>query len=676
MEISRLIKKAELFYKTALWSYIITKKANDDDDVTDKLINQLAEPSTFSSVFDDEIVDKILTDSLHEKFEKLLDDKNKIDEFAESGQLSKLPAILEALNDLTENLEEARSEVAKCDDDDLQETGDYTTKVYFAALDGLERYINKSLTPMFEKAFDEEPLNIYYIITALEEILHGESSGGFSGAPGAEKGIDEEIIKEFAPEEFEGKKKTVNLENMSEQEVKRRLEIGSSGELDAKRKTYRETYKNNIRLAREAGDPSTWDPKYIQHLQENAPWEVEKMLKRYRSLQKFDIAQEISIANRREKMQTDKEFAEKSRSEDAARQRASLKARDTEALKEFEAQLNQLRGEVHGLENERTNIENDLKSLIKDSPEKNKLKIEQLNKLIENKDKEIEKKEVDKFTLVDKINKIKALHKMHERAGIEETIQKSEQKGKLYLDPETKEWIPMSIVKQRGLAPKSLTDITDFSSITFEGEGWLEQLRQQINNERSAIKKKIIEKIKGDPELIKALVEEVEKNLQQTSDVEAIKVRKRPKPEILREREIDIQDAVANLRKYLAIKLNEYPAALEYGEMYSNTILLNKDFRIFVKFDLEDMASMGLDDPEKIPTPEEISFLEKGLESCEEFFERSQQIAHPEHKRWVDIFQNRILRIFMPRLRRTIDNLKQNLEQSLGSESEEDSNEI
>lgn len=655
MELSRLIKTAELFYKHALWSYFVKKAtessainmADDFEDVDtteyddleyDVLLNRLEDdlenPDKFNSALAI-MLDRTADDSVNNDFNNANRIKNELISNINSEKWTDVNKTnLEKFRDLISNLEK------KLDSENEEDwiEGNFPIYIYEAALEGLNSAINAVIGSIFASKGLECPKDLDsqldQIDGPLEDLQHLTGGGGGQ----LSDPTDSDVAATIANKEVAMKR-------------------------------YREQHNKNVATAKSDGDPATWGPDKWAELEQN-PARLRQKLKHWESYKKSVARKEKAKAAFKLKKETDPEFREKVL---AAGRVSAAKYREKfspEYLAELEAKFEELRLAIKEKDELLEKRQKDFKKAVDSDntslqetlkPGINRL-LEQLNPLIE-----------ERVKIYEEIHKIKGKKTQKRFKDIEEAEATSLEKATRYRNPATGQWMNVieakKFIEQYPEYKKEVmnTTITAWDEILWNLDGWKKQLGQNINTERGEIMRIIVDAIMNSPipaenipglpagATLEELKKIINKDLLDQSKIEAYRGNKPPVYERHKE---NVARAVAYIKTNIAAMVEQIPNAKSYVEMYAESLQLNRDFRTLVNYTLPEISSMGLDDPDVVLSDNQIQKLEHMLRESESFRMEVANFPNPIHQNFLRMCQDRILREFIPSLRITIERVK------------------
>jgi hypothetical protein len=195
---------------------------------------------------------------------------------------------------------------------------------------------------------------------------------------------------------------------------------------------------------------------------------------------------------------------------------------------------------------------------------------------------------------------------------------------------------------------------TDWGEILWGSDGWKLHFQQNLNTERSDIKRAILEKLKSD----KSLSEKYKKLLDEVSTTEATRSDVTKTKELYEQHTINVQSIIQKLEEKIKEDMGNLIFAKEDVQnllkAYTNTILMGKDFRIFVNKKINEISSLHLDEFLESETgtlsEESMQKINHVISECIRYIDMFES-TDPTHRKWLSSCQLRVLKQFLPRLK-------------------------
>lgn len=629
MIISRIIKKSNLFYKLALESLNFKKIAAEDDNLEDlkNLESKLKNPSTALEAVE-EIQDNTLDEDLAEEFSKLVfvdmaNEKSPFKVIMESvaewqnsikngKRISVEDSLVDSLQEFMDRKDKILDLLQNMDDDD----DNYPKHIFNMALDAIRKLCESQIGKLFNtsrtsiETFADYCRRLQGNDESMIEAMKAKMTGPVGGPTG-----------------------TVDFERTVQ-----KLDTDSEKRKE-KNRQYSEQYRKQLRIAKSYGDPNTWTDEEWK--------EKEKILGQKGMERVCAYWNALSTLNekRREYFEDKyhgdpewrKEYARKAnirvKRERAKWSTTSLK----EALEQYEKlkeSINKnskksLYAELEALEDKLDQLDPD--KLGEDKYERLKVEIEDK---IEKKEDEIEQVK-EKLEIIEKeVERIKFKRDKAHQVALEAAKQTADVKGTVkWFDPISEKW------KTK----------TDWDRILWGSGGWKVHFQQNIANERSDMKKRIFEKLASDPELM----QKYEKLLQELSDTEATRAPIPIGSEKHRQHTLNVYEVAKKLEQVILSDIDRLQDVKVLLTNYKNTILLSKDFRLFVNQKINDLSKLRLDeflaDEEAVLDEDRMEKINHIIEECHRFLELFLE-QDKSHIRWMRSCQLRIMTEFLPRI--------------------------
>ena len=650
MIISRIIKQSNIFYKLAVDSLTFKKFADEDDDLKDlrELESKLKNPSTTLEAVE-EIQDNTLDEDLAEEFSKLV--------FAEmANEKSPFKVIMENVaqwqnsikngkrisveDDLVDSLQEFMDRRDKILDllQNMSDNDDnYPKYIFNMALDAIRKLCETEIGKLFAtsrtsiETFADYCRKLQGNDESMIEAIKAKMTGPAGVAP--------------APTDFERTVQKLDTDSEKRKE---------------KNKQYSEQYRKQLKIAKSYGDPNTWTDE---------EWKEKEKILGERGMERVCAYwNALSTLNeKRREYFEDKYYGDPEWRQEYARkanirvkrERAKWSATSLkEALDEYkklkdsikEGSKDSIYAELEILENKLEQLDPD--KLGEDKYERLKIKIEDE---IEKKEEEIEQVK-EKLAIIEKeVERIKYKRDKAYQVGLEAAKQTADVKGTVkWFDPISEKW------KTR----------TDWDRILWGSGGWKVHFQQNIANERSDMKKRIFEKLASDPELM----QKYEKLLQELSDTEATRAPTPIGSEKHRQHTLNVYEAAKKLEQVILSDIDRLQDVKTLLTNYKNTILISKDFRLFINQKINDLSKLGLDeflaDENAVLDEDRMEKINYIIEECHRFLSIFLE-QDKSHIRWMRSCQLRIMNEFLPRIIRVKELSLRRAELKRASESTE-----
>lgn len=644
MNISKLAELTQKFYEEALWAYILRKTAagesyvmpDDEEDEDDSLPSQeeiirLLESKQAGQVED--AIDNIMSGCENQRFAGRLntllnyyDDalNNLNGAISFKGDPSKKDKLIDALDESLELLIKVNelgsgliSDIGDSNEEFWLKSNHYGSAVWLAALEA----ISSILTTAYKEVTGERDVN--NITEVIESLTEGQGLASTYGTGIATQTSGDKRITE------------------KQQEY--------AAEIEKRQKESRERRKEKVKLIREYGDPSTWSEATIKGIRQTYGDRVaQSFVSGWESLQRLKAKKKADL----EKIFADPEKRREYQDKTNERTRKYYDKFKKERLDELERELDSLRSEIFKKDEEiKRNRKNPSKA---EALEEEKLEIS-----------------LKMSDLTREIQKIRAHLGLKQERGSENVTDAATIKGIRYAyeDKASGEtiWVDrerlneIKKVDPSGAAAAEKQTIIEWDAIR-QLEGWREHLRHMINLERSELKKVIITALK-DAGFEENAREAIDKKLVEFSGMEAGKAKSAPD---LGTHAVVVANATAACKAYIKEQLNnqEVPAITALTESFTASFKINAEFRIFIRFTLEEFQDLDTLDYGTPFTEEEVDKLESVRSACEDFLRllsRYDSSLVPTHKKLFGSCQIRILREFLPRLNNLIAEKKRML---------------
>lgn len=644
MNISKLAELTQKFYEEALWAYILRKTAagesyvmpDEDEDEDDSLPSQeevLRLLSTNQSGAVEDAVDSIMTgcenqqlagklNTLLNYYDDALSKLNGAISFKKDP--SKKDDLIDALGESLELLIKVNelggsliSDIGGANEEFWLRSNHYGSAVWLAALEAISSIVTRTYK---ELTGQSDVDNVGDVVDSLSE---GEALSSIYGTGAATETSGNTRVTE------------------KQQEY--------AAEIEKRQKESRERRKEKVKLIREYGDPSTWSEATIKGIRQTYGDRVaQSFVSGWESLQRMKAKKKADL----EKIFADPEKRREYQDKTNERTRKYYEKFKKERLDELERELDSLRSEIFKKDEE---IKRNRKSPSKvESLEEEKLEIS-----------------LKMSDITREVQKIRAHLGLKQERGSENVTDAATIKGIRYAyeDKDSGElrWVDreqlneIKKVDPSGAAAAEKQTIIEWDAIR-QLEGWREHLRHMINLERSELKKVIITALK-DAGFDEQAREVIDKKLVEFSGMEAGKAKSAPD---LGTHAVVVANATAACKAYIKEQLNsqEVPAVTALVESFTASFKINAEFRIFIRFTLEEFQDLDTLDYGTPFTEEEVGKLESVRSACEDFLRLLSSYDSslvPTHKKLFGSCQIRILREFMPRLNNLIGEKKRML---------------